>query len=137
MLANRIKVIAAAVVMMFAFAGEAHAQALRKIVFANDCNRSIQLFVYSADSYHNWQPHGWYKFDPNDSYAYIRANGSPLLQLEDHDLYFYAETTDGGSVKRWQGGGPQVNYQGGIFNTMKANTWVNNDGDIAVRITCP
>ena len=125
------------VVLATGFAGEAVAQARRKIVFANDCRRPVQLMVYHADAYRNWHPHGWYKFDAYETYSYIRSSGVILTQLEDHNLYFYAETTDGGSILRWQGSGPEVTYQGGTYRTTNANTFVNSDGDIAIRLTCP
>lgn len=136
-LAHIVNLTVASAIALIASTGGAEAQASRKIVFANDCRRPVQLMVYHADAYRNWHPHGWYKFAAYDTYSYIRASGIVLKQLEDHNLYFYAETTDGGSVMRWQGGGPEVNYQGGTYRTTNANTFVNSDGDIAIRLTCP
>ncbi|WP_375396967.1 hypothetical protein [uncultured Sphingomonas sp.] len=130
----------ASLVLTIASTPGAYAQALRKIAIANECSRPIQMIVYSANSYHNWQPHGWYQFVANDPYSYVRTKGVILTQLEDHDLYFYAETTDGQAVLRWQdtsGASVNVEYQGGTYRMIKAKTFLNEDGDTALRVTCP
>ncbi len=114
----------------------AEAQARRRIAIANDCGRPVQVMVHHADAYHNWHPHGWYQYAAYERYAYVKASGVQLTQLEDHNLYFYAETTDGGTPERWQGGGPEVQFKGGYYRTMKANTFVDRDGDLAIRLTC-
>lgn len=138
-IAHILKLSVASAVVMIASTAGANAQAVRKIVIANDCSRPIQMMIYNASTYRNWIPHGWYKFAAYESYSYVRSQGVILTQLEDHDLYFYAETTDGGTVTRWQNtsSGISVEYQGGTYRTMKANTSINDDGDMAVRITCP
>lgn len=136
-LTKRIGYGVAAIAVLLTFSGEASAQAQRKLVFANDCKRPIQLWVYHSPTRGNYQPHGWYKFDAWDSYSYVRTGGTPLMHLEGEPLYFYAETTDGGTVQRWQGGSISATYQGGTFQMTKANTFVDDNGDIGTRITCP
>lgn len=107
-------VVGAAVVALLA-STPAEAQARRRIAIANDCGRPVQVMVHHADAYHNWHPHGWYQYVANERYAYVKANGVQLTQLEDHNLYFYAETTDGGTPERWQAVGRRSSSRGAII----------------------
>ena len=114
----------------------AEAQALRKIYFQNACARPVQVLIDSADDYHHWQPHAWYKYAAGEGSYLNDANHKPLRQLEDHSIYGYAETTDEARTLHWQGDGPEVDYQGGLYRTMKFNTKIDEDGDVLVRLTC-
>lgn len=123
--------------MTSATPNEAGAQASRFIYIYNNCRRPIQLFVHHADQYRNWHPHGWYHYRPYEG-TYIEANGVRLSQLEDHDLYIYAETTDNQATGRWQGTSddPYVRFDGGGYRVRRMNYTVDNNGDYSVRMSC-
>jgi len=114
----------------------AKAQALRKLYVTNACHRPVQMLIEHADTYHNWRPQAWYKFPPGEGSYLKNAEGKMLLQLEDHEVYGYVETTDGNAMLRWQGDGPKADWQGAIYRTVKFTTRIDNDGDMVIRLTC-
>ncbi|HWU02950.1 MAG TPA: hypothetical protein VN222_09460 [Novosphingobium sp.] len=135
-LALRLSGVFAAGAAMLAVAAPAQAQALRKVYVRNACKRPVQLLVDSADAYHSWHPHAWYRFAPAQESYLNDPQGRPLRQLEDHELYAYIETTDAAEPLRWQGGGPEVTWEGAAFRTVRLNSRIDADGDMLVRITC-
>ncbi|NBC36082.1 hypothetical protein GTZ99_05865 [Novosphingobium sp. FSY-8] len=108
----------------------------RKIYIKNACNRPLQVLVHHADGWRNWHPHAWYQYEPGEGSYVNNSDGEKLTQMDDHDLYMYAETTDDRRTLRWEGGGPEVTWRGATYTTMKMNTSVDRDGDRVVRLTC-
>ena len=113
------------------------AQALRSIYVRNDCYRPIELFVRHADEYRSWHQHGWFRLRPYRG-TYLSANGARVRQLENHRLYFYAQTTDGGRTNYWQGGRNDslISFRGAAYRIRRALYSINARGDYQFRITC-
>ncbi|MBB3955151.1 hypothetical protein [Novosphingobium sediminicola] len=116
-------------------AQEAHAQARRQIFVQNACSRPLRVLLDYTD-HKGLHDQGWYYFNPRES-SYLRSPaGDKLTQIEDIPLYAYAETTDTGRKLHWQGNGPEMKRDGGIYRSMPLTTKVDGDGDILARITC-
>lgn len=116
-------------------AGEASAQARRQIFVQNACSRPLRVILAYTD-HKGLHDQGWYYFNPRES-SYLRSPaGEKLTQIEDIPLYAYAETTDAGRKLHWQGTGPEMKREGGIYRSMPLTTRVDGDGDILARITC-
>ncbi|HYF06751.1 MAG TPA: hypothetical protein VD970_03970 [Acetobacteraceae bacterium] len=111
----------------------AEAQNARQIIFHNDCPRPVRILIHHADGYRNWHPHAWWNFAPNER-SYLLWDGRRLTQLDDHDLYFYAEATDG-SRQVWDGNDTRVEWRGAQYNLRRARTGIDG-GDLVVRLTC-
>lgn len=116
-------------------AQQASAQARRQIFVQNACPRPLRVLLDYTD-HKGLHDQGWYYFNPRES-SYLRApTGEKLTQIEDIPLYAYAETTDAGRKLHWQGNGPEMKRDGGIYRSMPLTTRVDGDGDILARITC-
>jgi uncharacterized membrane protein len=116
-------------------ASQAQAQARRLIYLKNTCSRPLRLIIGHTDQ-RGFHQQGWYYFNPGDA-SYLRSNaGDKLVQIEDRPLYAYAETVDDGRRLYWQGTGPEVSMDGGIYRVMVLATRLDSDGDILARITC-
>jgi uncharacterized membrane protein len=114
---------------------QAHAQARRLIYLKNNCSRPVRIIVGNSDQ-RGFHQQGWYYFNPGDA-SYLRSNaGDKLVQIEDRPLYAYAETVDDGRRLYWQGSGPELSMDGGIYRSMVLATRLDSDGDILARITC-
>lgn len=114
---------------------EAAAQARRQIFVQNACSRPLRLLLAYTD-HKGLHDQGWYYFNPRES-SYLRSPaGDKLTQIEDIPLYAYAETMDSGRKLHWQGNGPEVKRDGGIYRSMPLTTRVDGDGDVLARITC-
>ena len=79
----------------------AQAQELRPIMVRNACYKQVRLWIHHADAWRNWHPHGSFLINGNAAATYLTASGVRLMQMTDHDLYFYAEATDGSGT--WDG----------------------------------
>ena len=64
--------------------------------------------------------------------SFIAVEGRVLTQLEDHELYFYAESTDG--TFSWEGG-TFVNFNGTRYPMRKATTVVER-GNLVLILNC-
>lgn len=114
---------------------EASAQARRQIFVQNACARPLRVLLAYTD-HKGLHDQGWYYFGPRES-SYLRSPaGDKLTQIEDIPLYAYAETIDAGRKLHWQGTGPEMKRDGGIYRSMPLTTKVDGDGDILARITC-
>jgi hypothetical protein len=121
--------------MLAASPTPAQAQARRLIYVQNACQRPVRVILYYADAKGTHQQ-GWYYFNPTES-SYLRTEaGSKLTQIEDQPLYAYAETTDAAKRLHWQGEGPEMKQDGGIYRSMPLSTRIDADGDLLARITC-
>lgn len=110
----------------------AQAQDLRPIMIQNNCYKPIRMWVNHADGWRNWYSHGTFNFAGYEPSLYLTANGVRLLQRDDHKLYFYAETTDGGLI--WQGSYP-TNVDGYSLPMREANYSVQYAA-YHIQITC-
>jgi hypothetical protein len=117
-------------------ASPAHAQGRRLIYVENACSRPARIIFMHTDSARGARQQGWYYFNPGEA-SYLRSPaGDKLTQIEDQPLYAYAETTDTRGKLHWQGDGPEVKLDGGIYRTMQMSTRVDVDGDLLTRLTC-
>jgi hypothetical protein len=124
-----------AVLLSLAQANVAHAQARRQIFVQNACSRPLRVLLAHTD-HKGLHDQGWYYFNARES-SYLRSPaGDKLTQIEDVPLYAYAETTDSARKLHWQGQGPEIKRDGGIYRSMPLSTKVDADGDILARITC-
>lgn len=116
-------------------AQQAWAQARRQIFVQNACARPLRVLLAYTD-HKGLHDQGWYYFGARES-SYLRSPaGDKLTQIEDIPLYAYAETIDTGRKLHWQGSGPEMKRDGGIYRSMPLTTKVDGDGDILARITC-
>ena len=114
----------------------AHAQGRRLIYVKNVCSRPVRMIIEHTDGARGPHQQGWYYFNPGEG-SYLRsAAGDKLTQVEETPLYAYAETTDEAKRLHWQGDGPEVKLDGGIYRTMAMSTKVDSDGDLLTRLTC-
>lgn len=111
----------------------ASAQQSREIWFENACRHPIRFLVNHADGWRNWHPHGWWTFRAYQSPTRLLVSDAAIFQRDDHDLYFYAETTNGANLQ-WEGDNRQP-YNGTHYNFVKANVSIQY-GRMNVRITC-
>ncbi len=115
---------------------QAHAQGRRLIYVKNACQRPVRVIFMHTDSARGPKQQGWYYFDAGEE-SYLRsAAGDKLTQIEDQPLYAYAETTDTKPRLHWQGDGPEVKQDGGLYRTMPMSIRIDADGDILTRFTC-
>ena len=117
-----------------AMAGPAQAQVAREIFFHNDCASPVRFVISHADQSRNWHPHGWWNFSAHQEPTRLLVDDRPITQLDDHDLYFYAEATDG-SGNFWDGSDHQATFLGTTFRMQKANMTVES-GNLLIRLTC-
>jgi hypothetical protein len=119
--------------LLVAWTEPVRAQMRREIVFTNDCRRPVRILVHHADGYQNWHPHGWY-YLPAFTSSTLRDRGVVLTQSDGHDLYYYAEPTDGSSGA-WEGNDASVMHEGVRYSLLRANATVRG-GSLNVRLTC-
>ena len=121
---------------MFALAlTAAPAQAVeREAEFQNDCPHPVRVLVAHAYAEDSWDAHGWYEFTANEEATQLEDNDEPLLQLDDHALFIYAESTDDSELY-WDG---EEHYEtfGEVTYGMKRAVLVVVRGDLRVRLTC-
>jgi len=110
--------------------------ALHKIYVRNVCPRPVQVLIDNAEVEHTWQPHAWFQLKANEATYLTGPDGAKLSQLADHQLYFYAETTDSAEAMRWHGDGPEVQWQNMIYRTARITPVIDKDGDFVLRLTC-
>jgi len=114
----------------------ASAQGRRLIYAVNACQRPVRMIFVHTDSARGPHQQGWYYFSPGEG-SYLRsAAGDKLTQIENQPLYAYSETTDMAKKLYWQGEGPEVKQDGGIYRTMQMSIRVDSDGDLLTRLTC-
>lgn len=109
----------------------AQSSVLRPILVQNFCNRAVNLWVNHADAWRNWHPHGDF-FIPANSSRYLEDYGIRLNQRTDHDIYFYAEATNGSLT--WEG----ADYRtvNGYSLPMRRQGFILSNGAYAIRLTC-
>jgi hypothetical protein len=121
---------------MFALAlTAAPAQAVeREVEFQNDCPHPVRVLVAHAYAEDSWDAHGWYEFSANEEATQLEDNDEPLLQLDDHALFIYAESTDDSELY-WDG---EEHYEtfGEVTYGMKRAVLEVVRGDLRVRLTC-
>jgi len=110
----------------------AQAQAKRYISIDSVCSKAIRLYVSHADGYRNWHVHGPYALGAYEGPTKLRDSGVVLTQTENHEMYIYAESTDGSYV--WSGD-HGFEYGGLTYNMKKANASLV-DGEFRVKLTC-
>lgn len=120
--------------MSLACVETSYAQAKREITFNNECNHSVRILVHHADGYRNWHPHAWFYFKAYESGSFISNENVRLTQSDDHELYFYAEATDG-SGKYWEGDDTYVVWEGIRYGLTKAKQVVRQ-GRTSVTLAC-
>jgi len=111
----------------------AQAQVRRYISFENRCNSAIRLYISHADGWRNWHPHGPFIIQGRQGPIRLEANGITLTQTENHDLYFYAESLDGGGV--WEGTDHVATYNGVTYRMRRATVSVTG-GWLNASLTC-
>lgn len=131
----KVKIAAALALGMTTFFGSASAQAqtLRPIMIENNCYREIRLWVTHADGWRNWHGHGAYLFSAYEPAIALSDRGTRLMQRDDHNLYFYAEATDGSGVY-W--GGDYPNTVNGTTYRMRQAEYSIERGAFVVQINC-
>lgn len=110
------------------------AQESREIAVENRCNRPIRVLIHHADQTRSWHPHAWFNFAAGEGPTALTSDGVTLRQLTDHELYFYAESTDRRLV--WEGNDSATTVGGQSYGLVKANTRVQR-GRTQVTISCP
>ena len=114
-------------------AAPAQAQVRRYITFENACGLPVRLYVSHADGYRNWHAHGPFVLSAYQGATRLDANGIILTQTEDHDLYFYAETTNGTVI--WDGTAHAASFNGVTYMMRRAPVAVVG-GELGTRLTC-
>jgi hypothetical protein len=113
----------------------APAQAVeREIELANDCPHPVRVLIAHAYAEDSWDAHGWYEFTANEEATQLEDNDEPLLQLDDHALFIYAESTDGSDLY-WEGDEHYETF-GDVMYGMKRAVLEVVSGDLRVRLTC-
>ncbi|GMG84439.1 hypothetical protein LNKW23_36550 [Paralimibaculum aggregatum] len=124
--------LAAAAMFAVLAAGSAQAQSCRHVYVENKCHKSLRILIEHAPSYRNWEPVGWYDFEPNER-SRLLVGEDPMCHLLDHSLYIYAESTDGQFT--WAGEDSSVQFNGTWFDMRKANK-IRYKGGTKVDFTC-
>jgi hypothetical protein len=109
----------------------AQSQVLRPILIENLCNRPVNLWVDHSDGWRNWHTHGSFTVGAYAS-TYLSDNGTRLHQRTDHDIYFYAETTNG--TVTWDG--TYMRNVDGYTLPMRRQSVVLKNGAYAIRLGC-
>jgi len=130
-LALKTLAVAAATLVM---TGSAQAQTARTIYMENACRHPIKFLIHHSDTYRNWHPHGWWNFRAFQGSTQLVLSSQTLTQLDDHDLYFYAESTDGSGVY-WQGDATTTTFNGVTYRLQKSNVTLDH-GRLLTRVTC-
>lgn len=128
----RLGKLAAMTLVAAGMASAAQAEIRRPIQVQSVCDRPLRIMISHADGYRNWHPHGWWVFQPKEGPKSLAVEGRVLTQLEDHELYFYAESTDG--TFSWEGG-TFVNFNGTRYPMRKATTVVER-GNLVLILNC-
>ena len=116
----------------------AMAQADTRPLFINSsCKYPVRLLVHHKDSRHEHHPHGWYTFEAYEENR-LQANDVTLRQVVGEDLFIFAETVQRSGVPglTWGGNDSTTVFQGVQFSLRKANLFVNQKGDLEVKLTC-
>ena len=111
----------------------AAAQNLRELVFFNDCDRPVRVLVHHAAEERAWTPHAWWTFQPRER-SYLAWEERRLMHLDNHDLYFYAEATDGSRLV-WDGRDAMAEWNGVQYPLRRATPAVI-EGNLQIRLTC-
>jgi hypothetical protein len=109
----------------------AQSSVLRPILVQNFCNRAVNLWVNHADGWRNWHPHGDF-FIPANSSRYLEDYGIRLNQRTDHDIYFYAEATNGSLT--WEG--YDYHTVNGFSLPMRRQSFILSNGAYALQLYC-
>lgn len=125
---------AVAGLLALSMAAPAAAQTGREVWVQNSCPHPIRFVISHSDEYRNWHPHGWWNFSANQASTKLVVSDIAVMQKDDHDFYFYAESTDN-SAKYWQGT-QLTTYNGVQYKMMKASPQLDM-GKFTVNITCP
>jgi len=113
----------------------APAQAVeREIELQNDCSHPVRVLISHAYAEDTWDAHGWYEFEANEEATQLLDNDEPLLQLDDHALFIYAESTDGSEIY-WDGEEHYETFSDVTYGMKRAVLEVVS-GDLRVRLTC-
>lgn len=130
---GRSLILAAAAALIFT-AVPASAQAMLEVWVNSKCSRPLQIAVAVATKYRAWRGMGWWQFKPYEGPERLTSGGEPVLQLETHDFYFYAETTDGSHIY-WQGEGFHNVVDGRTYDMIKATPGIV-DNHYVITLTC-
>lgn len=109
----------------------AQSQVLRPILVENFCNRPVSLWIDHADGWRNWHSHGDFTIRAYSS-TYLQDNGIRLKQRTDHDIFFYAESTNG--TLTWDGGFART--VNGYSLPMRRQSAVLKNGAYVIQLTC-
>jgi len=112
----------------------AHAQRNREIFVQNECPAPVRFLISHADQNRNWHPHGWWEFRANQPSTRLLVDDRVITQRDDHDLYFYAESTDN-SGHIWDGTDHSATWVGVTYRMQRANMAVV-DGGLQLTLTC-
>lgn len=104
----------------------------RYITFQNNCRWAVRLWVYHADGWRNWHPHGPFELSAYSGPTRLLAGNTYLTQSDGHNLYYYAETL--GRTRTWDGN-QQVAYNGITYNMRLAEVGIQN-GNLGHVMNC-
>lgn len=113
-------------------AAPAAAQDCRDVYIENACHKTVRIVVNSAARWHDWRNFGWYTIKRGVN-TKLLSNDRPICHRLDHDLYFYAETTDGKFY--WEGDDYKAKFRGTTYPMRKASTTRYHGGSL-IEITC-
>lgn len=125
---------AALALWLLAAAAPAAAQNAREIVFFNDCSRPVRVMVHHASAERAWTARAWWSFRPYER-SFLMWEQRRLVQLDNHDIYFFAEATDGSRLV-WDGTAATAEWNGVQYPLRRATPSVV-DGNLQIRLTCP
>ena len=111
----------------------AQAQVRRTITFENDCVLPVRIFISHADGWRNWHSHGPFVLSAYEGPNTLTVDGRTLVQSDDHDLYYYAESLDGTEI--WDGSVHTALYNGVTYLMRRAGVTLSN-GSLNTRLTC-
>jgi hypothetical protein len=121
-----------AVLATVSIAAPALAQDCRDVYVENSCHKTVRIVVNSAARWHDWNNFGWYNIDRGVN-TRLLSNNRPICHRTDHDIYFYAETTDGKIY--WEGDDYNARFGGATYPMRKASVTRYHGGSL-IEITC-
>ena len=106
----------------------------RELYFENACAHPVRVLVSHAYDEDSWDAHGWYEFTGNEDASQLVEDDEPLTQLDDHQMFIYAETTDGSDIF-WEGTDHYETFNEISYGMMRPALEVIS-GDLHVRLVC-
>ncbi len=113
------------------------ASANNRVIFMNGCKYPVNLMIKYARTTRNWVPLGWWNIPSGEERRLQYPDGSDVIHLFDHLLYYYAVVPNNPKIE-WRASTDYdtTSFEGKTYHLRGNSGEKNTNSDTYITLTC-